>query len=334
MAVQSPLSGDEGPRVLFIDTNVLLSFLKMRPEDLEELRKAILLLKRGRIVLLLPEQVVDEYRRNRASAIQTALQIARERKRPEYPGMMREHPKFTQLADLDAKALSLHSEILEKAAQDAAASELLADAIIRDVFALAREIDLNTALLERARAREERGNPPGKDKSLGDALIWESLLAATPKNTELHFVAGDSDWSSPLGIDEFNEFLQTEWNEKNGGPLRYYRRLSLFFRTHFPQIQIAAEAEKDLDILDLQNSGSFRNTHTCVRALERHESFSAAQANALVAVYVQNPEVYSILTDADVWRLAQRLLKRSDLDPELRGNLEFRCAAAVGDETP
>jgi predicted nucleic acid-binding protein len=333
VTARSPLPDGEGPLALFIDTNVLLSFLKMRPEDLEELRKATLLVRRGRIVLFVPEQVTDEYRRNRAAAVQSALTIARERKRPEYPGMMREHPKFDELAALDSQALRLHSEILEKASQDANSFSLLADQVMGEVFDLARQIPFSAELLARARARSDRGNPPGKDKSLGDALIWESLLAAVPRETGLHFVAGDSDWSSPLGLDEFNEFLQTEWNEKNGGPLHYYRRLSLFFGTHFPDIRIAAEAERDLDILDLHESSSFSNTHACISALERHSSFSTAQANALVAAYIQNSQVYNILTDTDVWRLAQRLLKRSDLDTQLRSDLEFRCTAAVGDQT-
>src|SRR5438552_846023 len=102
--MSQPALGEDLVRALFIDTNVLLSFLKMRPEDLEELRKVCLLIRRKRIDLYLPEQVRDEFRRNRASAIQTALTTARARQRPEYPGMMRQHPQFAELAALDAKA--------------------------------------------------------------------------------------------------------------------------------------------------------------------------------------------------------------------------------------
>jgi predicted nucleic acid-binding protein len=328
-----PVLGDDQVRALFIDTNVLLSFLKMRPEDLEELRKVCLLIRRERIDLYLPEQVRDEFRRNRASAIQTALTTARERRRPEYPGMMREHPQFAELAALDGKAGQLHSEILRKAADDARTAKLLADNVIDEMFSLARLLPLTTDLIDLARQRSERGNPPGKDRSLGDAIIWESLLAAAPSGLELHLVATDSDWSLPLDVEDFDEYLAAEWAEKRDGQIRYYRRLSQFCSTHFPDIRIAAEAEKDMDIVDLSESSSFRSTHVCIRALERHSSFTPGQGNALLTVFLENPEVSSIITDADVYRFAQRLIGQADLDPEMRRRLADFAAKAVANET-
>ena len=65
---------------LFIDTNVLLSFLHFTSDDLEEIRKLSALIKSGAITLLLPEQVKDEFRRNREIKLADSLQRLRQQK--------------------------------------------------------------------------------------------------------------------------------------------------------------------------------------------------------------------------------------------------------------
>ncbi len=54
----------------------------------------------------------------------------------------------------------------------------------------------------------ERGNPPGKRNSSGDALSWESLLAVVPSGTALNLITGDSDFQNPLDTDR----PQGSWN--------------------------------------------------------------------------------------------------------------------------
>jgi hypothetical protein len=58
---------------LFIDTNIFLSFYHLSSDDLEELRKLGVLLDKKKVTLLLPKQVIDEYRRNREVKIADAL---------------------------------------------------------------------------------------------------------------------------------------------------------------------------------------------------------------------------------------------------------------------
>ena len=60
---------------IFIDTNVYLSFYHLSSDDLEELKKLVVLAREGKVVLLLPEQVIDEFRRNRAAKIADALSL-------------------------------------------------------------------------------------------------------------------------------------------------------------------------------------------------------------------------------------------------------------------
>ena len=58
---------------IFIDTNVYLSFYHLSSDDLEELKKLVVLAREGKVVLLLPEQVIDEFRRNRAANLRSVL---------------------------------------------------------------------------------------------------------------------------------------------------------------------------------------------------------------------------------------------------------------------
>ena len=58
---------------LFIDTNIFLSFFHWTSEDLEELKKLIVLMDNDEIRLFLPEQVRNEFARNRGAKIVDAM---------------------------------------------------------------------------------------------------------------------------------------------------------------------------------------------------------------------------------------------------------------------
>ena len=55
--------------LLFIDTNIFLSFYEFTKDDLEELKKLSRMLAEDELTLLLPSQVVDEFWRNRDERI-------------------------------------------------------------------------------------------------------------------------------------------------------------------------------------------------------------------------------------------------------------------------
>ena len=58
---------------LFIDTNVLLSFFHVSSDDLEELKKLVVLLGQKKAQLYVPVQVKMEFRRNREAKVADAL---------------------------------------------------------------------------------------------------------------------------------------------------------------------------------------------------------------------------------------------------------------------
>ncbi len=54
---------------VFIDSNIFLSFYHFTKDDLKELKKLVDSIKNQSITLYLPEQVINETRRNRATKI-------------------------------------------------------------------------------------------------------------------------------------------------------------------------------------------------------------------------------------------------------------------------
>ena len=108
----------------------------------------------------------------------------------------------------------------------------------------------------KALARVRRGNPPGKESSIGDALNWGGLLTEIEDGTDIYFVSEDKDYRSQLSPTTFNEFLKTEWEDRKTSEIFFYTRISHFFKANFPNIKIASEVERDLAIEELGDSGS------------------------------------------------------------------------------
>ncbi len=59
---------------VFIDSDIFLSFYHFTMDDRKELKKLVDLIKNQSITLYLPEQVINETRRNRATKINDTLE--------------------------------------------------------------------------------------------------------------------------------------------------------------------------------------------------------------------------------------------------------------------
>lgn len=81
-----------------------------------------------------------------------------------------------------------------------------------------------------AKTRIDLGNPPGKKKSLGDAVNWEILKDEVPLGEDLYFVGEDVDFYSDLYKDNFKEMLIDEWQNDKKSTIFCYKRLAHFLR--------------------------------------------------------------------------------------------------------
>jgi hypothetical protein len=285
---------------LFIDTNVFLSFLHYSSDDLEELKKLEVVIRDGRLRLVLPDQVAFEFRRNREGKLANSLKKLRDvRVAPQFPQICKDYAEYEELRRHQRAFEETHKRLLEKIMADVEATSLKADGLISSLFAAAQRVDTAPVILARARLRFD-GNPPGKKGSLGDSVNWDAVLSAVPTGEDLYFVSGDSDYSSDLDDDRFNPFLAQEWEAARKSKVMFFKRLSMFFRAQYPEIRLAAEAEKDMAIRDLANSGSFARTHGVIARLRQFTEFTPAQLNEIVSATLSNGQVHWIAGDDDV----------------------------------
>ena len=303
---------------LFIDTNILLSFYSLNQDDLAELNKIIEAIESKQITLLLTNQIVDEFNRNREQRIEGAIKSFRTQTfSTQFPQLCEDYPEIDTLREALKRHEQAHAALTTKILVDIKAKTLKADRIIESLFRLGKQLtpDLNT--IDKARLRMSVGNPPGKNNSLGDAINWESLLDETAQGEDLYFITGDKDYCSALNDDDFSDFLLTEWYNRKQTKIYFYKRLSSFCKEKFPGITLAAARDKDFLIRDLVNSQSITSTQTAIDKLSYYTEFNAAQVNLIVSAAILNRQVVWSIEDDKVKSFLQSIVSKNQqyLDP-------------------
>jgi predicted nucleic acid-binding protein len=277
---------------LFIDTNILLSFYSLNQDDLSELNKIIDAIEQQQITLLLTDQIINEFYRNREQRIDGAIKSFRTQTfNTQFPQLCEDYPEIDTLREALKRHEQAHAALATRILVDIKAKTLKADRIIQSLFSLGKKLSPDITTVERAKLRMSVGNPPGKNNSLGDAINWESLLKETSTGEDLYFITGDKDYCSALNDDEFSDFLLTEWDAQKQTKIYFYKRLSSFCKEQFPEITLATARDKDFLIRDLVNSQSIANTQIAIAKLSYYSEFTAAQVNTIVGAAISNRQV-------------------------------------------
>lgn len=297
---------------IFIDTNTYLSFFRLSNDDLNEIKKLLHGVKSKELTVQVTSQVRDEFNRNREGVIFDALQKFRDEKVPmSYPKLMHGYPEYEMLKQKAKEFSSLREKILRNAEDDARERKLEADRLIEQVFQSATMIECGNDILKSSRERMDRGNPPGKKGSYGDAINWEALLAKVPKDDDLIIISGDSDFTAKLNPDRISQFLVDEWKSSGRSTaLTLYKTLSEFFKEHYPDIRLQIEFEQDKFVTALQESPSFASTHAAIAGLDPRESYTERQKRAIITAGLENSQVYTIGEDEDVKDFYHAFLNR------------------------
>jgi len=287
---------------LFIDTNIFLSFFYLTSEDLEELKKLIVLLEGGGVSLFITDQVEQEFERNREIKIAAALKkLNNQNLRLEFPQFCKDYQEYFIMRALQRIYEKQHAILISQITKDITGRALKADNIISELFKKAKCELTTKTLIEKARLRIDIGNPPGKKGSLGDAINWEILLKHITNGQDLHLVTRDKkDFVSVLDESSLSGFLVKEWSDKKNSHIIYYNSLSSFFKTCFPQIRLASELERELLIAELALSSSFAKTHSVIAKLSKYDDFTALQRNQIVEIALFNNQIHMIVSDDDV----------------------------------
>jgi predicted nucleic acid-binding protein len=224
---------------LFLDSNIWLALYDSSRRDLEQLEKLVGLAEKGGVNLLLPDQVVNEVRRNRDKKIANDIQELRnESLVEEVPPIFFGLPEYQSYAKTRRNYEQARERLIARLVDDFEHSRLPADALIDRLFAAGRRITVTDEILLRARYRYDLGNPPGKEGSYGDAVNWECLLREVPDGEDLHLVTRDRDFASKIDRARLSPFLDQEWRERKGGQIFFYNRLSGFCCDHLPEVRL------------------------------------------------------------------------------------------------
>lgn len=297
-------------RYLLIDTNIYLEFYRFAKDDLEELRKLSELVRTREIMLYANEQLRDEFRRNRENVLAQAMKAVKDTHVPSaFPQVLRNYQQFQQLARARESFATEVNRLLERAREDAAERRLPADELLDELMSLAVDHQITDAIVQSAKDRFDRGNPPGKDKSYGDAITWEALLVHHPDLFHLDIITADGDYLSPLRSDALHEYLEHEWTAKKKSTVTAYETLGSYLKEHYPDIELSTEVASTVAVSRLEGSGSFGATHKAITALERVGDFTSDQVQRLIDAALNNGQVSAIIGDHDVRGFFQRLLE-------------------------
>ncbi|VWM06897.1 PIN domain-containing protein [Burkholderia lata] len=211
---------------IFIDTNVYLNLYHYTKDDIAALDALFHLLAKEEIVLHLPEQVVDEWRRNRETKLSIAAKEFSKSTFADIPRHMYSLQMSQAYVEAAANLKKARDHLIAEATAKARTFQLDVDITLDFLFAAGTEYEHDDEVFAKGKLRAERGNPPGKPGSFGDQYNWEMLLAKVPA-VDLYVVTKDSDYVSALdGKDERgmpypNAFLKDEWFNKKGGTNLY-----------------------------------------------------------------------------------------------------------------
>jgi len=313
-------------KYLYIDTNVYLTFYHFSNEDLKELKKLIALINTDNIKLYLPRQTQNEFDRNREVKIADSLDKIRSTKlNNQFPMICHNYEEYEAMKKAIKQFDTNKNKLLEKLQHDAENETLLADDVLNQLFSKAFFIETSKEILNRAKTRFDIGNPPGKDKSYGDAVNWETLLDGVPENYDIHFVSDDKDYYSKLNDKKFSDYLLKEWENFKNSKLHHYRRLTDFFKKHYPDIEISSETEKEIIIKNLFEAFSFDNAKTVVRKLRGFDNFSIKQLNDITSAFASNSQIYWIGSDHPISNARREIIEanKDKIDPAIYHSYEY-----------
>lgn len=297
---------------LFIDANIFLDFYHLSGGDIDELKKLVVLIEEGDILLFSSKQLQEEVRRNRDTKIFDALkEFQKASFKVSFPAFCKHYPEYAEIQEALKLANSKHSELLTKSTSDIKSENLNADTLISDLFSKSQDIPVSNTIFNNAVTRFRLGNPPGKKKvTMGDEVNWECLIEGVPNNEELHFVSGDGDYASAISPEELNTFLKSEWKQKKNADVCFYKSITDFFKRKFPQIKLASDIKVNKLIEKLAASGSFAMTHVIISELSKQAQFSKVQAEELVNILDFNTQVGWIIEDLDVKEFYKSILEK------------------------
>jgi hypothetical protein len=287
-----------------------LSLYEFSNNDLKQFRKIGSFIEAKEVEILLPEQVHNEVYRRRETMINEVINRFEKQfkeSKIHVPNICKEYENWP---DLNKKIVDLQrllqtlpqtfKNFTNMVRQDAINNKLHADVVIKEIFGKVNLLECTDEITARANSRFDAGNPPGKGKSYGDAINWETLLCNVSEGENLYFVGREKDYCSALDGGKFNPYLLNEWNKKKKSDVCFYKSLPAFINEHVQAIELESEYQKNelIDLLD--KSDNFSRTHYIIKQLNFYRKWTPNQIVSLCKIANTNSQVYWIIGDPDI----------------------------------
>lgn len=221
-------------KYIFIDTNTYRHIFSDNEGFSDDIKNILTsLIENQHIKLLLPQQVKDEVERDRYEQWylneNNTIEKKIEKNNKEIEVLkekLNSHEKelhsICKRIEGDNKRLLKQKDTIRIRFRSTRSK---ANQKLKEIFSKAELIEETPEIIDCARLRLEKGNPP-KDNKLGDALIWESLIHFLKKDkakSDLIFIARDN---NAWGKDGFNPWLKKDLQDTTNTKIIFTDALS------------------------------------------------------------------------------------------------------------
>lgn len=285
------------PKYIFIDSNIYRGLFSPSEEFSDEFLQYIeKFVEKSGVKLLMPQQVKDEVERNCVSEwflrYQQSLKNKSRRLDEKIIKLELDYKNYSKFAllkikkDIQREKKKINENIAASRKQFLSPKSR-SRVKLSKLIGMAQHITETEEIRQKAFFRREKGNPPkDKEHTLGDKLIWESLLfhlsTIKKSNSTLIFIARDNAaWKSSVDEKiEFNPWLQKEYKEVCRGKVILIESLSQLPGLTIPQqkkIKEKEEEEKKRNIIfELKNivpdkfktANTFADAEKLMRSIE------------------------------------------------------------------
>ena len=281
---------------LFLDTNVYLSFYSYTNSDLEWLNALLWLIDEWDIQVLIPTQIIDEYKRNREWKIAKALHtFSKVSLSLAIPKICDSYEEKDEINNLLGQVKNKKIALIQKIRDNEKSKTLKADLLIKQIFEKWIHLNLTDEIYYSWIKRLNLWNPPGKNWSYWDAIVRESFLRYDFEYNNFHFVSLDSDYACSLYNKNLKWFLFDEWESKKSDiEIFFYNDFNNFFEENNLPLQIDDEYRKAKLVRSLIDSWSFNTSRTKFEKLIKYEisDFSDNQALEIILSSLNNNQIY------------------------------------------
>lgn len=295
---------------LFIDTNIWLSIYEPSSDDLI-LFKQISKLISTKFNLIITEQIYDEFWRNRENKIKEIINMFSNGKysfSAGFPNIIRGYKEFYELNEKYEEFNNLFNKFHKNMLNDINAIATPADKLIKLFLIKNKDYLITEEIVNNAELRYKRGNPPGKNNMLGDAINWELLLKNVPKGEDLYIISKDKDYRSCLDEKELNFYLKQEWKTTKKSDIIFYNSLSSFINKHIPEAKNIDIVRQEELVNELRNSKSYKESHEIIKKLEKFKYWNNADVIELCEIAIKNNQINDIFQDDDIWGFYNNLI--------------------------